>query len=98
MAVTWPVTGLRSTCNSSENEARLQPLLQEFQADGEGHLAGAGRERGARMTCAVPRVCAVLLLPPPPNFPHASVCHGYSYVALELSNVPSIEVVTLGHL
>lgn len=83
---------------NADRGAPANLLLQEFQAGGQGPLAGIGREGSTRMACAVPRVCAVLLLPPPPNSPHAPVCHGYSYVALELSNVPSIEVVTVGHL
>ena len=69
-------------------------MQQEFQAGDEGRARGGGRGRGLNVTCALPRMCAVALLPPPPNYPNAPVCHGYSYVVAELSSVPSVEVLS----
>ncbi|BDA50280.1 probable autophagy-related protein 2 at C-terminar half [Coccomyxa sp. Obi] len=65
--------------------------LQEFQAGGDGHARSGGRGTGVRVSCTVPRMCAVVLLPPLPNNPNAPVCHGYGYLVVEVFSVPSVE-------
>ena len=45
------------------------------------------------MHCRLPRLCVVVLLPPPAQAPSAPVCHGYAYLAIELQALPPLAEV-----
>jgi hypothetical protein len=74
----------------------LHCFLQEFQQEEGDGAHRCGQNKQLRITCALPRLCTIAMLPPPAR--SGPVCHGYGFLALECFRVPSFEVRARGGL